>query len=82
MNNKFYSMLWSRDNPKEALTETISNGIKYFKNKYKQDIKYIQCSLKDAEEKFTVNGVEVMPVKNQITGSILIFPKDNINDRY
>lgn len=73
-NNKYYAMLWSRDTHKEPIGETVLNGIKYFKEKYKKEIKYIQCSLKDTQEKFVVDGVEVIPVKNQISGSILIFP--------
>lgn len=58
---KEIGILWVKDDKKEVLTDTLDNGIKYFKSKYNTYPEFIECSILDSNVEFEHNGTKVIP---------------------
>ena len=72
---KGYGYSFSRDKEKEPLETTLKNGIKCFLERYNDDtIEWIECSVKDRQEKFIFEGFEVRPYRRILEGTIWIKP--------
>ena len=72
---KGYGYSYARDKESEPLETTLKYGIKAFLDKYKDNtIDWIECSLKDRQEKFIYEGIEVRPYRRILVGTIWIKP--------
>ncbi len=57
-------LLWARDKDTEKLTDTLNNGIAFFKNKYGAKPNYIECSFKSSDVvEFIHDGIPVIAKK-------------------
>jgi hypothetical protein len=64
---------WARDKVTDTLADVLKSGIDFFQNKYDGKIKNIYCSKKDVAETFIYQDIQVIPVQNVLSGSILIY---------